>query len=54
MSDTDKAAATVHPGAVRAIFDHLLLSLTADGEAGSAGLHVQPLPVPLGGERDGR
>jgi hypothetical protein len=31
---TDKPAATVHPGAVRAIFDHLLLSLTVDGEPG--------------------
>jgi hypothetical protein len=30
----DQPAATVHPGAVRAIFDHLLLSLTADGEPG--------------------
>ena len=27
-------AATVHPGAVRAIFDHLLLALTPDGQAG--------------------
>ncbi len=34
MSDSDKAAAAVHPGAVRAIFDHLLLSLTADGGPG--------------------
>ena len=34
MGTSDKPAATVHPGAVRAIFDHLLLSLTADGEPG--------------------
>jgi hypothetical protein len=34
VATTDKPAATVHPGAVRAIFDHLLLSLTADGEPG--------------------
>ena len=35
MGTTDTPAATVHPGAVRAIFDHLLLTLTADGESGS-------------------
>jgi len=34
MGTTDKPAATVHPGAVRAIFDHLLLSLTANGKPG--------------------
>ena len=34
MGTTDRPAATVHPGAVRAIFDHLLLSLTADGKPG--------------------
>ena len=34
MGTKDKPAATVHPGAVRAIFDHLLLSLTADGKPG--------------------
>jgi hypothetical protein len=34
MGAKDKPAATVHPGAVRAIFDHLLLSLTADGKPG--------------------
>jgi hypothetical protein len=34
MGTIDQPAATVHPGAVRAIFDHLILSLTADGEPG--------------------
>ena len=34
MGTSDTPAATSHPGAVRAIFDHLLLSLTADGEPG--------------------
>ena len=34
MGTKDKPAATSHPGAVRAIFDHLLLSLTADGKPG--------------------
>jgi hypothetical protein len=34
MGTIDHPAATVHPGAVRAIFDHLILSLTADGEPG--------------------
>lgn len=34
MGTNAKPAATVHPGAVRAIFDHLLLSLTADGKPG--------------------
>jgi hypothetical protein len=34
MATSDDPAATVHPGAVSAIFDHLLLSLTADGEPG--------------------
>jgi hypothetical protein len=31
----DQPAATVHPGAVRSIFDHLLLSLTVGGKPGS-------------------
>ena len=35
MGTIDRPAATVHPGAVRAIFDHLLLSLTVDGEPGA-------------------
>ena len=34
MGTTDEPAATSHPGAVRAIFDHLLLSLTTDGKPG--------------------
>ena len=34
MGTTDRPAATIHPGAVRAIFDHLLLSLTANGKPG--------------------
>src|SRR6185312_3630291 len=36
MGTSDGPAATIHPGAVRAIFDHLLLSLTVDGEPGPA------------------
>ncbi len=35
MGTSDHPAATIHPGAVRAIFDHLLLSLTTEGEPGS-------------------
>jgi hypothetical protein len=35
MGTSDVPAATILPGAVRAIFDHLLLSLTTDGEPGS-------------------
>lgn len=34
MDTIDHPAATIHPGAVRAIFDHLILSLTADGKPG--------------------
>src|SRR4051812_8744045 len=34
MGTSTQPAANVHPGAVQAIFDHLLLSLTADGEPG--------------------
>ena len=34
MDTSDRPAATIHPGAVRAIFDHLILSLTADGTPG--------------------
>ena len=34
MGTSDGPAATIHPGAVRAIFDHLLMSLTVDGEPG--------------------
>ena len=34
MDTSDQPAATIHPGAVRAIFDHLILSLTADGTPG--------------------
>jgi hypothetical protein len=36
MGTSDSPAATIHRGAVRAIFDHLLLSLTVDGEPGPA------------------
>jgi len=36
MDTSDRPAATIHPGAVRAIFDHLILSLTADGAPGDA------------------
>ena len=36
MDVRDVPAATVHPGAVEAIFDHLILALTADGEPGPA------------------
>jgi hypothetical protein len=35
LGTTDRPAATVHPGAVQAIFDHLILSLTADGRPGT-------------------
>ena len=35
MSTIDHPAATVHPGTVSAIFDHLLLSLTPDGAPGT-------------------
>jgi len=34
MSQSGEPAATVHPGAVRAIFDHLIIALTADGQPG--------------------
>lgn len=34
MGTATDPAATVHPGAVRAIFDHLLLALTPDGQPG--------------------
>jgi hypothetical protein len=34
MSPSGEPAATVHPGAVRAIFDHLIIALTADGQPG--------------------
>ena len=36
MGTSDGSEARIHPGAVRAIFDHLLLSLTIDGEPGPA------------------
>jgi len=35
MEPSTDPAATVHPGSVRAIFDHLILALTADGEPGA-------------------
>jgi len=35
LGTADRPAATVHPGAVQAIFDHLILSLTADGRPGT-------------------
>jgi hypothetical protein len=38
MGTASDPAATVHPGAVRAIFDHLLLSLTPDGQPGPPAL----------------
>ena len=34
MSPSGEPAATVHPGAVRAIFDHLIIALSADGRPG--------------------
>ena len=34
MSRNGEPAATVHPGAVRAIFDHLIIALTDDGQPG--------------------
>lgn len=34
MSTSRTPAAAVHPGAVRAIFDHLIIALTADGQPG--------------------
>jgi hypothetical protein len=35
MGTSTDPAATVHPGAVRAIFDHLILALTVDGQPGA-------------------
>ena len=37
MDARDEPAATIHPGAVEAIFDHLILAMTADGEPGPPG-----------------
>lgn len=34
MQASEEPAATTHPGAVQAIFDHLILALTADGKPG--------------------
>ncbi len=34
MDASDEPSATTHPGAVQAIFDHLIIGLTADGEPG--------------------
>jgi hypothetical protein len=36
MSPSGEPAATVHPGAVVAIFDHLIIALTPDGQPGPA------------------
>jgi hypothetical protein len=35
LGNTDQPAATVHLGVVRAIFDHMILALTTDGQPGS-------------------
>jgi hypothetical protein len=35
MDGVEEPAATVHPGAVEAIFDHLILALTADSQPGT-------------------